>query len=68
MNSTTLEIEIADITKHYMRSRWHLDVSAFKMTKDRAWVMLAGRILENPGAVMPVKSLTDRGMRVGDAK
>ena len=68
MNSATLETEIAEATKHYLRNQWRLDVSAFKQTKNRAWVHLAGRILEKPGAVMAVKAPTDRGVRIGGVK
>jgi hypothetical protein len=68
MNASTLEIEIAEATKNYLRSQWHLDVSAFKDTKNPAWVGLAGRILEKPGVLIPAKRRTGRGARIGDVK
>jgi len=52
-----LETEIAEATKRYVRREWRLDVSTFARTQDRAWVQLAGRILDRPGATMPVKGL-----------
>jgi hypothetical protein len=52
-----LETEIAEATKRYVRLVWRLDVSTFGRTQDGAWVHLAGRILERPGATMPVKGL-----------
>ena len=57
MNSTTLESEIAEATKRYVKREWRLDVGTFQRTRSGAWVRLAGRILERPGATMPVKSL-----------
>jgi hypothetical protein len=57
MNSSFLESEIAKATKRYVQQEWRLDVSAFGRTKNRAWVRLAGRILDRPGATMPVKGL-----------
>ena len=68
MSPLTLEVEIAEATKRFVGQEWHLDVAAFKKTPDRAWVRLAGRILEKPGVVMPVKHRTDGGVRIGDAK
>jgi hypothetical protein len=32
-----------------------LDTATFIRTRERAWVRLAGRILDRPGATMPVK-------------
>jgi hypothetical protein len=63
MNPTILESEIAAATKRYVRQEWSLDVSAFGRTQDRAWVCLAGRILDRPGATMPVKGLQIRPSR-----
>ncbi len=60
MNPNTLESEIAKATKRYVQQEWHLDVAAFDRTQNRAWVRLAGRILDRPGATMPVKSLQIR--------
>ena len=68
MYSKNLETGIAEITKRYMHQEYGLDVVTFKNTKNRAWVGLAGRILEKPGMVMPVKRRTDRGVRIGDVK
>jgi hypothetical protein len=68
MSPLTLEVEIAEATKRFVGQEWHLDVAAFKKTTDRAWVGLAGRILEKPGVVIPVKRHTDRGARIGDVK
>jgi hypothetical protein len=65
MNPTTLESEIAEATKHFVGREWRLDVATFAKTKNRAWVGLASRILEKPGAIMPVKSANryERGAR-----
>jgi hypothetical protein len=60
MDSKALQIEIAEATKRYVREQWKLDVSTFGRTQDAAWVQLAGRILDRPGATMPVKSLQIR--------
>jgi hypothetical protein len=68
MSPLTLEVEIADATKRFVGREWHLDVAAFKKTTDRAWVGLAGRILEKPGLVMPAKHRADTGVRIGDVK
>jgi hypothetical protein len=61
MNPTTLESEIARATKRYVQHEWQLDVRTFGRTRERAWVRLAGRILDRPGATMPAK-----GMQIGD--
>lgn len=53
MDATTLEYEIAKATKRYVQREWQLDVTAFGRTQNRAWVRLAGRILDWPGATMP---------------
>jgi hypothetical protein len=63
MNPTTLESEIAKATKRYVQQEWRLDVSAFGRTQNGAWVRLAGRILDRPGATMPVKGLQIRPRR-----
>jgi hypothetical protein len=63
MHPTTLESEIAKATKRYVQQEWRLDVSAFGRTQNRAWVRLAGRILDQPGATMPVKGLQIRPRR-----
>ena len=63
MNPITLESEIAKATKRYVAQEWQLDVSSFQRTGDRAWVRLAGRILDRPGATMPVKGLQIRPRR-----
>ena len=68
MSPLTLQVEIAEATKRFVGQEWHLDVAAFKKTTDRAWVGLAGRILEKPGGVILVKRRTDRGARKGDAE
>jgi hypothetical protein len=57
MNPTILASEIAEATKRYVQHEWHLDVNTFGRTRERAWVGLAGRILDRPGATMPVKGL-----------
>lgn len=57
MNPTPVESEIADATKRYVARKWRLDVSTFSSTQNRAWVRLAARILDRPGATMPVKRL-----------
>jgi hypothetical protein len=57
MSPITLESEIAKATKRYVEQEWRLNVSTFAQTGDRAWVRLAGRILDRPGATMPVKGL-----------
>jgi hypothetical protein len=54
---TTLESEIAQAIKRYVQQEWHLDTTTFGRTRERAWVLLAGRILERPGSTMPVKGL-----------
>jgi hypothetical protein len=53
----TLESEIAKATKRYVAQQWCLDVTTFARTQNRAWVRLATRILDRPGATMPVKRL-----------
>jgi hypothetical protein len=53
----TFESEIAEAAKRYVAYEWHLDVKTFGQTRERAWVRLAGRILDRPGATMPVKGL-----------
>jgi hypothetical protein len=63
MNPTILESEIAKATKRYLEQEWRLDVSTFQRTGNRAWVRLAGRILDRPGAAMPVKGLQIRPRR-----
>jgi hypothetical protein len=63
MNPTILESEIAEATKRYVKQKWNLDVSTFGRTNSRAWVRLAGRILDRPGATMPVKGLQIRPRR-----
>jgi hypothetical protein len=63
VNPTVLESEIAKATKRYVQHEWHLDVRTFGRTRERAWVRLAGRILDRPGATMPAK-----GWRMGDRK
>jgi hypothetical protein len=63
MNPIILESEIAAATKRYVKQEWSLDVSAFGRTQNRAWVQLAGRILDRPGATMPVKGLQIRPRR-----
>ena len=63
MNSSSLESEIAKATKRYVEQEWRLDISAFSRTQNRAWVRLAGRILDRPGATMPVKGLQIRPRR-----
>jgi hypothetical protein len=60
MNSDSIEIEIAEATRHYVEREWGLDVASFGRTQDRAWLRLAGRILDRPGATMPVKGLQVR--------
>jgi hypothetical protein len=60
MNPATYDSEIAEATKRYVEREWRLDVSSFGRTRNRAWVRLAGRILDQPGATMPVKSLQVR--------
>lgn len=57
MMTPTLESEIAEATKRYVKRQWRLDVRTFGQTRERAWVRLAGRILDRPGATMPVKGL-----------
>jgi hypothetical protein len=64
MKPTVLEIEIAEATKRFVGREWHLDVSAFKPTRDLAWVILAGRILEKPGAVFVAKHPMNTGGRI----
>jgi hypothetical protein len=61
MNPTTLESEIAKATKLYVQQEWHLDVTAFGRTQNRAWVRLAGRILDRPGATIPARGLQTGG-------
>ena len=56
MNPLTLEATIARATKDFVRDNWRLDVSSFKPTQNRAWVGLAGRILQSPVSMMSVKS------------
>jgi hypothetical protein len=68
MYSNNLETGIAEITKRYMHQEYGLDVMTFKNTKNRAWVRLAGRILEKPGVLIPAKRRTGRGVRIGDIK
>jgi hypothetical protein len=65
MSTALLEAKIAEAAKAYMHEKYRLDTEAFKSTKNRAWVGLAGRILEKPGATMPVKSPNryERGAR-----
>ena len=60
MNPIILESEIAAATKRYVMHEWSLDVAAFGRTQNRAWVRLAGRILDRPGAPMAVKGLQIR--------
>lgn len=54
MEHEALQTEIAEATKRYVREQWRLDIATFGRTQDRAWAHLAGRILDRPGAVMPV--------------
>jgi hypothetical protein len=56
----SLETEVAEATKRYVREQWRLDVSTFGRTQNAAWVQLAGRILGRPGATMPVKGFQVR--------
>jgi hypothetical protein len=60
MDFRTLQTEIAEATKRYVREQWGLDVATFGWTQDRAWALLAGRILDRPGGVMRVKGLQVR--------
>jgi hypothetical protein len=57
MTTQTLESEIAEATKRYVKHEWHLDTATFGRTRERAWVRLAGRFFDRPGATMPVKGL-----------
>ena len=52
-----IETEIAEATRRYVAQEWRLDVSTFGRTQNRAWLRLAGRMLDRPGATMPVKGL-----------
>lgn len=58
--SRALETEIAEATRRYVTEQWQLDVSTFARTQDAAWVRLASRILDRPGAIMPVKGFQVR--------
>ena len=60
MSSDLLETQIATATRHYVEHEWGLDVASFGRTQDRAWLRLAGRILDRPGATMPVKGFQVR--------
>lgn len=57
MNPTMLESAIAEATKRYVQHEWRLDVETFGRTRERAWVGLAGRILDRSDATIPVKGL-----------
>jgi hypothetical protein len=67
ISPTVLESEIAQATKRYVQQEWRLDVATFGRTRERAWVRLAGRILDRPGAIMPVKTIYryHRGNQMG---
>jgi hypothetical protein len=60
MNPRELELEIANAANRYVTHEWRLDVSSFGPTRSLAWVRLAGRILDRPGATMPVKGFQIR--------
>jgi hypothetical protein len=55
-----METEIAEIIKRYARREWLFDISTLTRRMTLRGYTLAGRILDRPGATMPVNGLQIR--------